>query len=229
MPLLLAPPDEGSYRRTMRTLEQCRLYGILDTAYCEPGRLAGMLEQMITGGVDIVQLRAKGMALDRIAELARELHPLSKAAKVPFIINDFPALVAATGVEGAHVGVEDMTVAEARRLAGKACWIGKSSHSLTQARDGAGQGADYLGFGPLFATPTKPDYEAIGTLEIQSVSEHIGVPVFCIGGIKRENLPTVIASGARRVVIVSGLLLATDPEGYARACADLLTGAGISG
>lgn len=188
-----------------------------------------MLECMIAGGVDIVQLRAKGMAPDRVAELARELHPLSRAAEVPLIINDHPALVAETGVEGSHIGVEDMTVAEARRLAGRVCWIGKSSHSLAQAQEGAGQGADYLGFGPLFATPTKPDYVPIGTADIRAAYGEICIPVFCIGGIKLENLPGVMAAGAQRVVIVSGLLLAADPAGYAGACARLVRGPGISG
>jgi thiamine-phosphate pyrophosphorylase len=211
----------------MRTLHQCRLYGILDTGYCSPERMGPMLEQMIAGGVDIVQLRAKDLPPERIAELAGELHPLSKAADVPFIINDHPALAGETEVEGVHVGVEDMTVAEARRLAGRACWVGKSSHSLPQAREGAGQGADYLGFGPLFATPTKPDYIPIGTSDIRAVFEEIRVPVFCIGGIKRENLAEVVASGARRVVVVSGILLAADPAAYARDCAGQL--AGISG
>lgn len=213
----------------MRTLLQCRLYGILDTGYCEPDRMGAVLEQMIAGGVDIVQLRAKDLAGDRIEELAWELHPLSKAAGVPFIINDHPELVGPTGVEGAHVGVEDMTVEEARQLAGRPCWIGKSSHSLTQALEGAGQGADYLGFGPLFATPTKPDYVPIGTAEIRAVYGQLQVPVFCIGGIKQENLPQVLASGAQRVVIVSGILRAEDPAAYARACASQLTGTGISG
>jgi thiamine-phosphate pyrophosphorylase len=214
----------------MRPLDQCRLYGILDTGYCAPERMGAMLEQMIAGGVDIVQLRAKSMAPDRIAELARELHPVSRAAGVPFIINDHPSLASETGVEGIHVGVEDMTVAEARRLAGgRSCWVGKSSHSLLQALDGAGQGADYLGFGPLFATATKPDYVPIGTDEIRAVYEQIRVPVFCIGGIKQENLAGVIASGAQRVVIVSGILLAVDPVAYTRACVDQLAQAGISG
>lgn len=213
----------------MKSLQHCRLYGILDTGYCDPARMGAMLERMIAGGVDIVQLRAKDTPPDRIADLALKLHPLSKAAGVPFIINDHPALVAETGVEGAHVGVEDMTVAEARRLAGRACWIGKSSHSLTQAREGAGQGADYLGFGPLFATPTKPDYVPIGTEEIRAVYQEIPVPIFCIGGIKRENLPEVLNSGAQRVVIVSGILLATDPAAYTRACVEQLGGTGISG
>lgn len=213
----------------MRTLDQCRLYGILDTGYCAPDRMGAMLEKMIAGGVDIVQLRAKGIPRDRIAELTRELHPLSKSAGVPFIINDHPALAGETEAEGIHVGVEDMTVQEARRLAGRPCWIGKSSHSRAQARDGAEQGADYLGFGPLFATPTKPDYSPIGTTEIRAVYQEIGVPVFCIGGIKLENLAEVLAAGAQRVVIVSGLLLAADPERYGQDCSRLLTGPGISG
>ncbi len=213
----------------MRSLNQCCLYGILDTGYCDPDRMGPMLERMIDGGLDIVQLRAKGMAPDRIAELARELHPISKAAGVPFIINDHPSLAGETGAEGIHVGVEDMTVAEARRLAGRPCWIGKSSHNLMQAHEGAGQGADYLGFGPLFATLTKPDYVPIGTREIRTVYDEVRVPVFCIGGIKQENLSSVIASGAKRVVIVSGILLAVDPAAYVRGCVDQLAQAGISG
>jgi thiamine-phosphate pyrophosphorylase len=86
-----------------------------------------------------------------------------------------------------------------------------------------------LGFGPLFATATKPDYVPIGTDEIRAVYEQIRVPVFCIGGIKQENLAGVIASGAQRVVIVSGILLAVDPVAYTRACVDQLAQAGISG
>ncbi len=186
-----------------------------------------MLERLIRGGVDLVQLRAKGMPPSEVAALARELHPLSKAAEIPLIINDHPALAAETEVEGIHVGVEDMTVAEARRLAGRSCWIGKSSHSVAQAREGADQGADYLGFGPLFATATKPDYVPVGLQKIREVQQAVALPVFCIGGIKQENLRQVQAAGARRVVIVSGLLLAPEPEAYARECVRLLQEPGI--
>ncbi len=213
----------------MRTPEQCHFYGILDTGYCAPEQMGAMLEKMLAGGVDIVQLRAKGLSPDRITELARALHPLSKAARVPFFVNDYPAIAGETGVEGAHVGVEDMSVAEARRLAGRTCWIGKSSHSVAQAMAGAAQGADYLGFGPLFATPTKPGYAPVGTREIHQVYAKVRIPVFCIGGIKLENLPSVLQAGAQRVVIVSGLLLAEDPVDYAGRCRGLLPGDGISG
>lgn len=202
----------------MRDIRDCYFYGILDTGYCGAEAMPLMLERMAAGGVDVVQLRAKGWAADRVEELTRELHPVSRKLGVPFILNDHPEIAGRTGVEGAHVGVEDMTVAEARRLAGRKCLIGKSSHTLEQAEEGAAQGADYLGFGPLFATPTKPDYVPIGMEEIRTVQARVSLPIFCIGGIKRENLPEIIAAGAKRVVIVSGLLGAADVAGYAREC-----------
>lgn len=206
----------------MKPISHCRLYGILDTGYCRPDAMPAMLAAMLRGGVDIVQLRAKELAPDRIQELARLLHPLSLAAGVPFIVNDHPALAAEAGVEGAHVGQDDLSVGEARKLAGRDMIIGLSTHSLIQAVEAAGAGPDYIGFGPLFATPTKPDYAPVGIAEIEEVHRRVSLPVFCIGGIKRENLPQVIAAGARRAVIVSGILAAEDPEAYVRECAAML-------
>ena len=104
--------------------------------------------------------------------------------------------------------------------------VGRSTHSLAQARAARDEGADYLGFGPLFATPTKPDYVPIGLDDIARVHEEVtDRPIFCIGGVKLENLPTIIAAGVRRVVIVSGILLAEDVAGYTRRAADLLRAA----
>jgi thiamine-phosphate pyrophosphorylase len=84
------------------------------------------------------------------------------------------------------------------------------------------QSPDYIGFGPLFATPTKPDYTPIGTADIQAVHASVPLPIYCIGGIKRENLPAVLKCGARRVVIVSGILQAPDIHAYCRECVELL-------
>ena len=131
------------------------------------------------------------------------------------------------------MGQEDRSVAEVRAIAGERCFespavasqplrVGKSTHSLAQAKRAVAEGADYIGWGPLFATPTKPDYEPIGLEEIESVHAAVQVPIFCIGGIKLGNLPDVIAAGARRVVIVSGLLQAADIAEYARAAKALL-------
>ena len=202
-----------------KPIQDCRLYGILDLGYVTASHAPRVLERMLRGGVDIVQLRAKNQPREIVATLARELFPIAASVGVPFIINDDPALAGELGVDGAHVGQEDIPVPEARRLAGPRRIVGKSTHSLAQAVEAISSPEampDYIGFGPLFVTATKPDYAPIGTAEIRRVHELISIPVFCIGGIKRENLETVLAAGARRVVIVSGILQAQDVEGYCR-------------
>ncbi|MEP6686466.1 MAG: thiamine phosphate synthase, partial [Verrucomicrobiota bacterium] len=140
----------------------------------------------------------------------------------PLIINDHAEIARMVAVEGVHVGQGDLAVAEARRIAGRSLLVGKSTHSLAQAKVAEAEGADYIGFGPLFATPTKPDYAPIGLTDIERVQREVNLPVFCIGGIKLENLSKVIAAGARCVVIVSGLLHAADVAEYARAVHALL-------
>jgi thiamine-phosphate pyrophosphorylase len=207
----------------MKSISDCRLYGILDTGYCAPAAMPAMLSAMLRGGIDIVQLRAKDLSPDRILELARELHPLSLAAGVPFIINDHPSLAAEAGVEGAHVGQDDLSVSEARRLAGAGRIVGLSTHSLAQVQGALESRPDYIGFGPLFSTATKPDYTPIGMADIAAAHRLASFPIFCIGGIKRENLPAVITAGARRAVIVSGILNDAEPERYIRDCTGMLT------
>ena len=138
------------------------------------------------------------------------------------VINDHAEIAREVGAEGVHVGQEDRSVAKVRAIAGERCFVGKSTHSLEQAKRAVAEGADYIGWGPLFATPTKPDYVPIGLEEIEAVHATVRIPIFCIGGIKLANLPEVIAAGARRVVIVSGLLQAVDIAEYARAAKALL-------
>jgi thiamine-phosphate pyrophosphorylase len=154
--------------------------------------------------------------------MASHLVPLCREAGIPFIINDHPSLVRESGADGAHIGQDDMSVEEARHHAGPDALVGKSTHSLEQAIVTAAELPDYLGFGPLFATPTKPDYTPIGMNEIHQVLSRVSLPVFCIGGIKESNLPEVISAGARRVVIVSDLLTADDPVAKTASCKALL-------
>lgn len=175
-----------------------------------------MVGRMIEGGVDVIQIRAKKSPEAEIFALAMRILPLTRKAGVPLLVNDFPALVPSLGAQGAHVGQEDATVAGARKLAGAGAIIGKSTHSIEQAIAAAGEKPDYIGFGPLFATATKPDYTPVGTDLIRRVHEVVRIPIFCIGGIKLENLASVLAAGARRVVIVSGILQAADVAGYCR-------------
>lgn len=210
----------------MIPLNDCRLYGILDLGYVAASNVAEMARQMVAGGVDIIQLRAKNLLAPDIVALAAEVQPLTAAAGIPLIINDYPWLVERCEADGAHIGQDDGPLAAAREKAGEGKLVGRSTHSLEQARAARDEGADYLGFGPLFATPTKPDYRPIGLDDIARVHAEItDRPIFCIGGVKLENLPEIIAAGARRVVIVSGILLAEDVAGYTRRAGELLRSA----
>ncbi len=210
----------------MKPLADCRLYGILDLGYVAAADAPSMARRMVAGGVDILQIRAKDLLAADIVALAQQVHPITNEAGVPLIINDHPFLVDRSQADGAHIGQDDGPISVARAKAGPDALIGRSTHSAEQALAARDEGADYLGFGPLFATPTKPDYAPIGLEDIARVHAEItDRPIFCIGGVKLENLPQIIAAGARRVVIVSGLLQASDVTAYTRAAADLLRAA----
>ena len=212
----------------MQDLHRCRLYGILDLGYVAAPDAVATAQRMVEGGVNILQLRAKNSLAPDIVTLAQAIHPITASANIPLILNDHPWLVPRCGADGAHIGQDDGPLPAARTKAGEGKIVGRSTHSLDQARAARDEGADYLGFGPLFATPTKPDYPPIGLDDIAHVHAEItDRPIFCIGGIKLENLPEIIAAGARRVVIVSGILRAADVTAYTRRVADLLQAAPI--
>ena len=206
----------------MNTLAAARLYGIVDLGYLSADTAPVAAERLLEGGVDILQIRAKQTDKSIVAALVEEIHALTVPLGVPLILNDHPDLLRDVPAEGAHVGQDDLTVAEARAAAGRPVIIGKSTHSIAQARAAAEEGADYLGFGPLFATPTKPGRPAIGLQDIATVHELVSVPIFCIGGIKLGNLAQVRDAGARRVVIVSGWLEAEDIAFAVRSARGLL-------
>jgi thiamine-phosphate pyrophosphorylase len=189
-----------------------KLYAILDLGYVSEENAASVTKELLAGGADLLQLRAKGNDLATIRRIAETLIPLCRAAKVPFILNDHPALAAELDADGVHIGQDDGSLADARAIVGPGKIIGRSTHSLDQARAALAEGFDYIGFGPLFPTPTKLGRPGIGLENIAAMERDVGskIPAFCIGGIKRDNLAQVLAAGARRVVIVSDLLTAGD-------------------
>ena len=203
-----------------------KLYAILDLGYvAEPDRVATTLK-LIAGGADVLQLRAKGRDIGEIRDVAKEIFPICRATGVPFIINDYPELSAELDADGVHIGQDDGPLAAAREIIGSGKIIGRSTHSLAQARAALDEGFDYIGFGPLFPTPTKLGRPGIGLADISVMQSDVGskIPAFCIGGIKRANLPEVIAAGARRVVIVSDLLTADDVESATREARKIIAG-----
>jgi len=203
-------------------LARCRLYAIIDLGYVAPDDAEEATVQLLRGGADLIQLRGKRQTIARLTDLAEQLHGLTSHAGVPLIINDHPEIARDLRAEGVHLGQDDVSILLAREIVGRECWIGKSTHSVEQAIAAEAEGADYIGFGPLFATPTKPDYQPIGMEDIRRVHELVRIPIFCIGGIKLANLPHVLAAGAQRVVIVSGLLQSADIAAATRAAKELL-------
>jgi len=196
------------------------LYAIIDLGYISAEDAPTILEKLNAGGIDMVQLRGKNRSLDELSALAERL--LTISTKIPLIANDHAEIAQRVEVQGVHVGQNDDSIEKVRAQIKRPIVVGKSTHSIEQAVAAEREGADYIGFGPIFSTPTKPDYSPIGLEQIREVHKRVSIPIFCIGGIKSENLVQVIAAGAKRVVIVSGLLQATDIAGYGRACKKLL-------
>lgn len=196
----------------MKIPAEARLYGIVDFGYVAERDVEKVAAALLSGGADIIQLRAKGIPLETIAAAARKIIPLCKAAGVPFILNDHPEMAAELGADGVHIGQDDGSIYDVRSRIPDGMIIGRSTHSLAQAKQALADGADYIGFGPLFPTPTKAGRPAIGLGDISDMEREVGskIPAFCIGGIKPDNLGEVLAAGARRCVIVSHLLLAGD-------------------
>ena len=201
-------------------LAAARLYAIVDLGYVEFERVPYITEQLVEGGVDLIQLRAKKLPLPQIAKLGHAMRAIIPASgynvHALFILNDHPRLAGEIGADGVHVGQDDLSVAEARKLAGGGVLVGKSTHALDQAVAAEKEGADYIGVGPIYATATKPDYVPVGPALIGQVASAVRVPQFCIGGINEATLPEVLAAGARRVVIVSALLQSFDIPAYCR-------------
>lgn len=206
-------------------MKDARVYGILDLGYVAVEEAVSKTSALLAGGVDLLQLRAKGIDAQIVSQQAQALIPLCRQAKIPFILNDDVQLAAALGADGVHIGQDDGSLQAARAHMGEGKIIGRSTHSLQQARAALEEGFDYIGFGPLFPTPTKQGRPGIGTADIERMEREVGskIPAFCIGGIKRHNLDEVLAAGARRVVIVSDLLSALDTEAATAEVAARLT------
>ncbi len=205
-------------------LASCRLYGIVDMGYTAPGEVEQKTRALIAGGVRIIQLRAKGVEQGEVKRLTRLMQPICRGDGAVFVLNDYPDLAAELGCDAVHVGQDAGPLAAVRSIVGPNMIIGRSTHSPGQALAASAEGADYIGFGPLFPTGTKPGRPAIGLQDIASVRAKLhGLPMFCIGGINADTLPRVLTAGADRVVIVSWLLRQSDIAAAARCLISQIT------
>jgi len=207
---LTAPPVAERRAR----LAAAHLYAI--TADQEPERVAAAAEACLRGGAQLLQLRHKTLARGELLKLAQRLREITAAAGVPLIVNDHLDIALLAEADGVHLGEDDLSVAEARRLAGPTFLVGASASSPDTARAAVTAGADYLGAGPAFATPIKEAKPVIGPEGVAAVQQAVEIPVFGIGGVTPGNLSELVAVGVRRACMIRGLFEAADPESAAR-------------
>ncbi len=175
------------------------------------------------GGVDIVQLRDKHSPRGELIPLAEELKGVSDRAGTLFTVNDDVELARMVGAGGVHLGEDDATTSHARSVLGSDIVVGRSAGSVGSALEAIRQGADYLGVGAVFATPTKPDGDVAGLALIRALArENLPTPWFAIGGVTLETAPSVAAAGAPGFAVVRAVLDAEDPENAARELRSLL-------
>lgn len=170
------------------------------------------LERALDGGVDIVQLRCKQRPDDEILAAARRFARLCAEYRALFVLNDRPDLAVAAQADGVHVGQDDMPVAQARAIVGAQRLVGLSTHTREQVDAAAAAAADYVGVGPVYATPTKPGRGAVGVELVRYAAAHTRLPFFAIGGIGPANVDEVCAAGATRIAVVRALVDAANPE-----------------
>jgi len=185
-------------------LKKSRLYVIIDKETCERRPLADIANKITNKGVGIFQYRDKVSNKETVLRNARALKK-SCDANTLFIVNDFLDVAKIIDCDGLHFGQGDLSLKLARQFLGPNKIIGISCHSLKQAIDAQNCGADYIGVGPIFSTPTKPEYKPVGLGLIKAISKKIKIPFFVIGGINRNNLNSVLSAGAKRVAICSAI------------------------
>ena len=178
----------------------------------------------LSGGVDLLQLRAKELDALPYMRLAERTMALARDAGVPFIINDRVDVALAVGADGVHLGQADLPIEWARRIFPGGI-VGRSSHAAAHAERAVSDAADYFAVGPVWATPTKPGRAAAGLSYVREVAgRDISIPWFAIGGITLDNVGEVLAAGATRIALVRAVLDAADPAEAAAAFAAQLQG-----
>lgn len=192
-------------------LEHAKLYLLLTDRLCPRG-LGPVAHAAISAGVDVIQLREKETSERRRIDLAKRVREWTREADVLFIINDRPDIAALVDADGVHLGQDDMTVSEARRIVGTNKLIGVSTHTVEQAREAVLAGADYLGVGPVFASPTKEFQEFAGLDFVRAAATQIRISWFAIGGITEANIGEVMTAGATRVAVSSAICRADAPQ-----------------
>lgn len=191
-------------------LENSRIYLVLDREVCGYQKLFSIAREAIKAEISIIQLRDKKGSPKEILEFFKRLVRLTKKNKTLFILNDRVDLAFAAGAWGVHLGQEDLSLVEARKILGSRALIGISCQTLEQALKAEEEGADYIGFGSVFKTLTKPKRDPMNLGLLQDVVKKIQIPVFAIGGINLSNIAQLRQMGVKRVAVCRAICEARD-------------------
>lgn len=190
--------------------ERLTLYAITDRAWVGRQTLMEQIEDALEGGATIVQLREKGLDDDAFVEEAVAAKAICMRYGVPLIINDRVDVALKSGADGVHVGVEDAPVAEIRARAGGNFIIGATAKTVEQARFAEMSGADYIGVGAVFPSPTKQNAIRITTAQLKEICAAVSIPAVAIGGISLDNVEQLKGGGMAGVAVVSAIFAASD-------------------
>ena len=209
-------PAAGTRGARVARLRAARLY-LVTPAAPSAGALEDFLPRVLEAGVDVVQHREKDMEARPLLRVAEVVRRRTLEFGALFVVNDRVDLALAAGADGVHLGQDDLPPAEARRQAGTGMLIGLSTHTPAEVTAARWDGVDYIGVGPVYATPTKPGRPPVGLDLVRFAATLLAPEVFAIGGIDVSTLPGVLAAGARRVCVLRALTESADPAGAARA------------
>ncbi|MBM3979123.1 MAG: thiamine phosphate synthase [Planctomycetes bacterium] len=207
-------------------LRDARLYVLLTRACCVAS-LDWTIREAARGGVDVFQLREKALPDRELIALARDVRKWTRETGTLFVVNDRPDIARLCEADGVHLGQDDLTVKDARRVTGPDLFIGVSTHSLEQLRAAVFDGADYAGIGPTFPSKTKAFDAFPGLAFVRAATTETALPQFALGGIGPANVGAVVAAGARRIAVGSAICAADAPELVARALKEAIGAKGL--
>lgn len=198
-------------------LLKAALYLVIGSDSTQSHPLLGIVEEALKGGVDILQLRDYSLKDSELLKTALAVREITQRYNVLFIVNNRPDIAVLSAADGVHLGQEDMPVAEARKILGPRKIVGVSTHAPDQACLALAHGADYIGVGPVYATPTKAGRPAVTVEYVREVAAmKPPIPFFAIGGIDLTNIQEVLKAGAHRIAVVRAIANAEDPQKAAK-------------
>ena len=186
------------------------LYAVTDRSWTQDQTLYDQIEAALKGGVTIVQLREKNLPEDEFVAEAIRVKELCSRYNVPLIINDNADVALKSGADGVHVGIEDTPVAELRQKVGKDFIIGATAKTVEQAQSAEKAGADYLGVGAVFPSPTKKNAIRITAEKLKEICSSVSVPAVAIGGISLDNVSEIKGCGMSGIAVISAIFASDD-------------------